>query len=124
MYVMVSLAIIAISVLHVIQDRASLSLAIIGLIAGIGVGAIVSRMHKISWDKNVSQVISKLDAVGAVFLLAYVAFEIFRDRIVEYFVAGPSVVAVSFAVLAGIMIGRILGIRGKIWKVLKEEGIV
>jgi Kef-type K+ transport system membrane component KefB len=80
-------------------------------------------MYKISWDSTAEQVISKFDFFGIVILFLYIGFEIFRERIVEQFVHGPSVVAVSFAVLAGIMYGRVMGISGKINKIFKEEGV-
>ncbi len=124
LYFVISIAVLGISIFHIIKDNANLLLSLLGLVAGLFIGVIVSRMYKISWDTDAEQVISKFDAIGVIFLVSYITFDIFREKIVDYFVSGPSVIAVSFAVLAGVMYGRVLGIRGKIQKVFKEEGIV
>jgi hypothetical protein len=123
-YAVVSLVVLIISTYHIVQDHGSALYSFIGLVAGTVLGVIVSRMNKISWDKNAMQVISSFDALGIVILVLYVAFEIYRERIVSQFVDVNSAVAVSFAVLAGLMLGRVLGIRGKIRQIFTEEGIL
>lgn len=123
-YFAISILLMGISIFHLIKDGASVLIATIGLIIGVGIGMIVARIFKISWDNNASQVISKFDTVGVIILIFYILFEIKRAKIVGYFVAGPSVIAVSFSLLAGIMYGRVLGIHGKINEVFKEQGII
>jgi Kef-type K+ transport system membrane component KefB len=122
-YFIISVIVLGISIFHIIEDYASVSLCVVGLLLGVLIGLGVARMYKISWDNTAEQVISKFDFFGIVILFLYIGFEIFRERIVEQFVHGPSVVAVSFAVLAGIMYGRVMGISGKINKIFKEEGV-
>ncbi len=123
-YFVVSILVLAVSVFHIFRDRASWILSSIGMVAGLIVGIVFSRMQKISWDEKASQVIGVFDAVGIFFLLVYMAVEIMRNKIVAYFVSGPSLIAVSFAVLSGIMYGRVLGIRGKIKEVFREQGLL
>lgn len=123
-YFVISLILIGVSIFHMAKDNASVLLSTVGFLAGNLIGLIVSRMFKISWDHSAEQVISTFDVIGIIVLLGYVAFEIFRTRIVEYFVHGPSVIAVSFAVFAGLMYGRVLGIRGKIISVFREQGLI
>jgi Kef-type K+ transport system membrane component KefB len=123
-YFVISLLLLGIAVFHIVKDNANILWSITGFFAGIIVGIIASRMFKISWDKNAEQVIAKFDVAGIIFLLFSVFFEIYHDKIIEYFISGPSVVAVSFAVIAGGMYGRVLGIRGKIRDIFREEGIV
>lgn len=113
-----------ISIFHIARDGASILFAVIGLFIGLVIGLIVSRIFKISWDKTAGQVISKFDTVGVIILLLYILLEIFRTKIVGYFVNRHSVLAVSFAILAGIMYGRFIGIRGKIRQVFEEEGVI
>lgn len=123
-YLVVSALVLGVSIFHVISDKASPVLSAVGFILGMIVGVVFSRMQKISWDHKASQAIATFDAVGIVFLIIYVLFEIYRNEIVEHFVSGPSVVAVSFALLAGIMYGRVLGIKGKIKEIFEEQGII
>ncbi len=123
-YFVISVLILGIAIFHIVKDQASLGLTSIGFFIGIIVGIIVSRMYKVVWDEHAAEVISTFDSIGIVFLVFYVAFEIFRERIVGLFIHGPSVVAVSFAILAGVMYGRVLGTRGKIRDIFKEQDLI
>ena len=123
-YFMISIIVLGISIFHIIEDYASVSLCVVGLLLGVFIGLGVARMYKISWDRRAEQVISKFDFFGIVILIFYIIFEIYRERIVAEFIHGPSVVAVSFAVFAGIMYGRVMGISGKIKKIFIEEGVL
>jgi hypothetical protein len=80
-------------------------------------------MFHISWDKNAKKVVSRLDIFGGVVLAAYILFEIEREHFVSLFIHGPTVAAVSFTVLAGVMIGRVLGTRGRIRTILKDQRV-
>jgi uncharacterized membrane protein YqgA involved in biofilm formation len=119
----ISVVMTGISIFHVIREWISILYTILGLSIGLVIGLSVARIFKISWDKKAKQVISKFDTIGIIILVLYLAFEIFRTKIVGYFVNRHSVFAVSFAILAGVMYGRFLGIRGKIRQIFEEEGI-
>lgn len=124
LYFIVSVLMLAVSVFHIVKDGANVLLSLVGLVLGILIGVLASRMFKISWDTTSSQVIAVFDALGIAILVGYVIFEIFREKIVSQFVHGPSVIAVSFMVLAGLMYGRVLGTHGKIRTIFKEQGII
>lgn len=99
------------------------SLSFLGILIGIGVGIISARMYHISWNHSASKVVGKLDLFGGFILVLYIMFELGKEKIVAYFVQGPTVGALSFSILAGAMIGRVLGTRGRILDVLKEQKI-
>lgn len=96
--------------------------------AGVGIGLIMgfiaSRIHKIRWDGTASKAIVKMDAFGALILVLYFAFEVFRGKIVGQFVDEADVTVTSFSILAGIMYGRVLGIRGSVKRLLEEKDLV
>jgi hypothetical protein len=123
LYFVISIVLIGVMVFHVIEDQVNPIFPFISLIAGVGIGIVVSRVYRISWDHGAAQVISRFDEIGIVILALYILFEVLRDRIVEQFVHGPDVVATSSALIAGIMIGRVVGIGGKIIRVLREQNI-
>lgn len=123
LFLAISVVMTGISIFHIIREGASILYTLTGLVIGLIIGLIAARIFKISWDKKAGQVISKFDTVGIILLVLYIVFEIFRTKIVGYFVNRHSVFAVSFAILAGIMYGRFLGIRGKIRQIFEEEGI-
>jgi hypothetical protein len=107
----------------VIRGELRLDLGIIALLIGILIGMVTSRMYHISWDKNAKKVISRLDIYGIIILILYVFLEIFRERIVGFVTHDFEVGTIGFAILAGIMFGRVLGTRGKIIKVLNDQRV-
>ncbi len=120
-YVVLSILILAQVVYHALTDRINLSYPGLALLLGIGLGVMITRIHKIFWDHNEEKVIHHLDLYGIIIFVLYALFEFFRTSIVSYFIQGPSVALTSLALLAGLMIGRVLGIRGKISAVIKEN---
>lgn len=95
-----------------------------GVAIGLLIGFIASRIHKVRWDETASKAIAKVDTFGAIILVLYILFEIFRRKIVGQFVDEANVTVTSFSILAGLMYGRVLGIRGSVKRLLEEKDIV
>jgi hypothetical protein len=51
-------------------------------------------------------------------------FSILRHYLIGLFIETPLVFVVTFSIVAGIMIGRFLGMRDTIMKILKKQKIV
>lgn len=100
-----------------------LDFGLFGLLVGVGIGVVASRMFRTSWNHDAKKVVSRLDIFGVGILISYMLLEVFRGKIVGYFTHGLQVETVGFAFLAGIMFGRVLGTRGRIIEVLKEQKI-
>jgi hypothetical protein len=98
--------------------------AIVGIVIGLGIGYAASRIHKISWNDEASNVVAKMDVFGVFVLVLYILFEIFREKIVGHFVGDTDVTITSFSILAGVMYGRVLGIRGNIVRVLRAQDLI
>ncbi len=122
-YFFISAVLLIILISNVIRGELRLDLGIIALLIGILIGMVTSRMYHISWDKNAKKVISRLDIYGIIILILYVFLEIFRERIVGFVTHDFEVGTIGFAILAGIMFGRVLGTRGKIIKVLNDQRV-
>lgn len=86
-------------------------LALVGLLVGVAVGVLASRMMRLHWDSFARKVVGKIDVIGAIVLVGYLLLAVFRSRIVDIWVHGPTGAATSLAVLAGLMAGQVLGIR-------------
>ena len=99
-------------------------LAAICVIVGVGIGIITTRMFHISWDQDTKKVMARLDLFGGIILVGYICVSFMRGRIIGQYVHGPAVGAVSFSFLAGTMLGRVLGTRGKVMKILKEQNLL
>lgn len=79
------------------------------LVGGAVVGIIASRMFSLSWDHVSGKVVGKLDAVGVVILLAYLAFSIFKSKLLGVWFDGPILGVAGLAALAGVMAGQVFG---------------
>ncbi len=124
LYGLLAFAFCCFATYHTVAEDIPIIFALSGFLIGGIAGIIFSRMLHISWDKDAGKVIGRFDAVGFALLTAYIIFEVYRTRLVALFVNGPAVLVTSLALLAGIMVGRVIGIRGKVREVLQEQSIV
>lgn len=122
-YFAVSLIFLILFINDLIRGEINIVYGFIGILAGIIIGIITARMFHISWDKDANRVVGRLDIYGIIILIGYIAFALFRNQLVSYFTHGTEITGVTFAVLAGIMFGRVLGMRGKIMQILKNENL-
>ncbi len=121
LYFFIAIILVGIAIYHIIADQVSTLYPIIALALGMGLGALISRMFHITWDHGARQAISRFDTYGVLILIAYIFFAIYRRQLIEQFIHGPSVVAATFALFAGTMIGRLIGMRGRIREVVEEN---
>lgn len=122
-YFLISIILIGIFFFIIFRGALRIDLGIIGIAVGIVIGIFTSRMFHTSWDKNAKKVVSRLDVYGVIILILYIAFEISRERIVGFITHDFETGTIGFAVLTGIMFGRIIGTRGRIIDVLREQKI-
>jgi hypothetical protein len=122
-FIVVAIIMIGIALFDIITGKIEICISILAIAAGIIVGIISSRMYHISWNQDAQKVVSQFDIVGGIILAVYILFELKQKSLVGFFIQGPELEAASFAVLSGTMIGRVLGTRGKIMEVLKEQEV-
>lgn len=121
LYFIIAVVVLGIAIYHIIVDEVSTLYPLVFFGLGVGLGALVARMFRVSWDRGAKQAILHFDIYGALILALYILFALYRARLVEYFVHGPSLVATTLAFFAGTMIGRLIGIRGRIKEVMHEN---
>jgi hypothetical protein len=112
---------LGLSIFHVFEDNVFILFPIVALALGILIGSLLSKAFHISWDHEAQEVITRWDTYGVIILLVSAVLEYFKETLVGYFIDGTPVVAISFALIAGIMFGRVLGMSGKVAKVIKEN---
>jgi hypothetical protein len=122
-YIAISIILVGLLIYNVATGALRIDLGLLGLAGGILIGIVTSRMFHTSWNHDTQKVVSRLDIFGVGILILYIFFELFRDPIVGYFTHDTQVGTVGFAVLAGSMFGRVLGTRGQIMKILREQEV-
>lgn len=107
-----------------ITGQISLVILLISLLVGVGGGIVASRSSHLTWDHDGKQIVGKMDKIGVVVLILYICFAFFRNQIVGVFVHGPLLGTVTIALMGGLFIGQIIGIRHGIYGILKDEEII
>ncbi len=108
----IALIMLGVIVYDVIDKRLPLVIAVLAVLTGVVIGMVLSRMYKLSWHEDNRAVVSRIDWIGAIILLAYIVFSLLCSRLIGLWVQNASeVAAVGLAISAGIMLGRVLGLR-------------
>jgi predicted Na+-dependent transporter len=120
-YITLAILLCAVLFYRILVSHLNLFFPIAGLVIGGIWGFYISRIYKIYWDEKAEKVIFRLDVYSIILLIVYIFFEIYREKIVDYFISGPAIALTSFTLLTGAIIGRVVGIRRKIKVTLKEN---
>jgi predicted Na+-dependent transporter len=115
---------IGIVVYDILYESADPFFILLGLLVGMFIGVVTTRIFHISWHEEKEQVISKLDIFGILIGIAYAYFSLNKDKFVEYFVDGPSIGAIGFSIISGAMFGRYIGTRARIREILRTKKII
>ena len=107
----------------VLEGIIGIELSLSGFILGLFLGFIATRMFIIHWHEERAKVVSRFDTIGIIIMLFYVAFSISRSWLFGHWIHGSVLTAFTYSILAGIMIGRIVGMRLKIKNILSEQFI-
>ena len=124
LFVTISIVMIGIVGYDTFVNVLSIEFAILGVLAGVFGGILSARMYHLSWDHDAKKIVSRLDVIGIIILAFYIVFVIFRSNLIGFFVQGPQVGAIGFSITSGTMIGRVIGTRGAIIKILEEREII
>ena len=106
-----------------LQGEIGLALVALGLGVGLVVGYAVARIFKLGWHQDTQKVVMSLDRMSFVLIGLYVAFRIFGEQLLGNYIHGAALTAFSFALLSGILIGRLVSIWSGVSRILKEQGI-
>jgi hypothetical protein len=108
---------------EVLEGIIGIELSLGGFLLGLFLGFIATRMFIIHWHEERAKVVSRFDKIGIIILLLYVAFSASRTWLFGHWIHGSVLTAFTYSILAGIMIGRIVGMRLKIKNILSEHVI-
>ena len=98
--------------------------AIGAIMLGMMAGAIFVRRKRIYWEEETSRVIARMDRIGVILLVLYIAIAIIRHFLLGHWLRGNQLVGFSFSLAAGTMLGRLLSMRSQIRQILKEKNII
>jgi hypothetical protein len=108
---------------EVLEGIIGIELSLGGFLLGLFLGFIATRMFIIHWHEERAKVVSRFDTIGIIIMLLYVAFSASRTWLFGHWIHGSVLNAFTYCILAGVMIGRIVGMRLKIKNILSEKSI-
>lgn len=120
---LIFLVMVGLLVYDMAKGLVSLPVGLGGLVLGLLIGVIVSRMYRLSYDEEEQQVAGRIDCVGGAILLLYIAFAIFRNQLFAPFVEAAQLAGFGLSVSAGTMLGRLVGTSRRIRRVLVAWGL-
>jgi hypothetical protein len=97
---------------------------IVAVAIGLCVGYLAGRMFRLLWHEDTKQVVIRMDKLSFILIGLYVAFRIGSAQLLGDYWSGAALSAISFAVLDGILIGRLISMWRGISRILREQGIV
>jgi hypothetical protein len=97
-------------------------LGVLALATGGLAGVATARIYRLGWDTEGPWVVAAIDGIGWLVLGAYVVFGAAKGALLHTWVhpIGPAV-ALSIAVSAGAALGRLLALRARLRRVVRQE---
>src|SRR5918993_559367 len=92
---------------EVLKQHLTASTSIGAILLGMLVGSVFVRRKKIYWEEDTSRVIARMDRIGIVLLVIYIAFVVIRHFVLDHWVHGKQLIGFSFSITAGAMLGRL-----------------
>jgi hypothetical protein len=118
------LVMFGIIVYHISTGHIQFLLSVAAAFAGYLVGILFSRYANIHWHVETGMVVSKMDKLGIVVLIVYLAFSISRRWLLGHWIHGPALGAASLSMAFGAIAGRILSQRKQIRVILRDKGLI
>jgi hypothetical protein len=109
---------------EVAREHITTTTSIGAIMIGMLLGAVFVRRKRIYWEEDTSRVIARMDRIGIMLLMLYIAFGIIRHLFLGHWISGQLVMGFSFSMAAGAMLGRLLSMRSQIRQILKEKKII
>ncbi|MDB5254120.1 MAG: hypothetical protein JWL80_186 [Parcubacteria group bacterium] len=120
-YFVLVIAEVGLALSHVVEDHVFALYPLVAIAVGIWFGKFVAKAFHISWNEETEEVVTRWDKYGIIILVLSGILELFKEEIVSYFINGSAVIATSFALIAGIMYGRIVGLSDRAARIYGEN---
>jgi hypothetical protein len=112
---------VCLAIYHITQDILPAKYPLTAFAIGLVLGALLSRIQKITWDKDGEKIIKQFDIISGLLLFFVILFFIFKDNIIMEIVSIKKINSLVFSLNAGMMLGRVLLIRHQIGRILRDK---
>lgn len=128
-FLIIAFCMLVIAETHVMQDHINPFIVLGSVVVGAAVGIVTTRIFHLSWDHDGQKVVGRIDKIGLAVLVLYVIFEIARSMLFEKLMPASTSASLSAATIVGFifiaaaLISRVLALRGRMIKILREQKV-
>ncbi|QHL86089.1 hypothetical protein GU926_00955 [Nibribacter ruber] len=108
---------------HVYTHHIGWPLAMSGLVLGEIIGLLVGNLSTIEWHEESNRIIAPFDRISIITLLVYLLFTFSKKWVFGHWFHGQMLSAFTYAIIFGVMTGRLFYMRKKVFRILKEQGL-
>jgi hypothetical protein len=121
LYLGVSVVLIVVIIYRMLVDGGGFLFPLIALVVGLGIGLLLARMFKVSWDTDAEKVVSRMDIYGTSLLIFYIILEMTGEHYIRQWFTGSEVLTIILALAGGAVLGRGFGMSQSMMRVLREN---
>jgi hypothetical protein len=117
-FLAIGIVILGIIVRDTLAGELSVPLALLAVVLGIALGYPLGRAARLKWHETEERIISEMDIVGVIAILAYIGVRLGSRWLVGQWLSGTALSTFTLALLGGALLGRYLGTRRTLKRVL------
>lgn len=121
MYSVIGLIMFGIVIYDAVTSNISPLWILVGGLIGLGAGYLVGQIFKIYWHEDSQKVMMGIDRLSILFILAYVLLRFGSNALLRQEFHGQELTIITYSLLAGLLIGRMVGILHKAGRVLESK---
>jgi len=124
LFFVIAIVMFGLVILDAITSHLNIWWILLGAIAGTIVGYVVGKAFKLNWHQDSRRIIMNVDRTGFIIIILYVLIRTLFNSEAKQFVSGVELLAVTYSVLGGIMVGRLASMGHRIIAILRDQNII
>ena len=124
LFFVIAIVMFGLVILDAITSHLNIWWILLGAIAGTIVGYVVGKAFKLNWHQDSQRIIMNVDRTGFIIIILYVLIRTLFNSEAKQFVSGVELLAVTYSVLGGIMVGRLASMGHRIIAILRDQNII
>jgi hypothetical protein len=120
-FYLVSISLFSFIIYEIATGTLHFSVAMMAMVLGIFTGWVAAQRYQLVWNEEAAQVVTKMDRLGIVLLIIYLAFTLSRKWIFSHWLTGETLTLFSLTFGNGAMMARVVCLRKKIRRIIRRE---
>lgn len=123
-YAVITVVMFALVIIDALTNHLNLWWILLGTVIGIVLGFLAGRAFTLHWHEDSGKIIMNIDRTGFFIIILYVLIRTLMNSEAKQLFDGVELLAVTYSLLGGVMVGRIVSMARKIVAILRGQGII